>query len=257
MAVTFVHGVPETAAIWDPLLAELGREDAITLSPPGFGAPVPGGFGATSDDYLAWLTAGVENLAGAPHDLIGHDWGGIHVARLAAARPDLVRSWATDIAGTLDPGYVWHDLAQVWQTEGAGEELVAAMFSGPPGPRTEALVQAGMTEPAARSSAENLGPETGQCILALYRSARQPAMATWGQQLESAERLADAGDQRHRGPLHRRTRAGPPDGAAARRTGSRARRAQPLVDAARPGPGRQDHQGLPGQPAGLAARPCS
>jgi pimeloyl-ACP methyl ester carboxylesterase len=59
MAVIFVHGVPETAAIWHPLLAELGRDDAITLSPPGFGAPVPGGFGATSDDYLAWLTAEV------------------------------------------------------------------------------------------------------------------------------------------------------------------------------------------------------
>jgi len=188
MAVIFVHGVPETAAIWDPLLAELGREDTITLSPPGFGAPVPDGFGATSDDYLAWLIAEVENLVGGPHDLIGHDWGGGHVARLAAARPDLVRSWATDIAGPFNPGYVWHDLAQVWQTEGAGEELVAGMFSGPPEPRAEALVQAGMTEAAARSSAENLGPETGRCILALYRSARQPAMATWGQQLESAER---------------------------------------------------------------------
>src|SRR5690348_17445976 len=57
------------------------------------------------------------------HDLIGHDWGGGHVARLAAARPDLVRSWAMDIAGTFDPAYVWHDLAQVWQTEGAGEEF--------------------------------------------------------------------------------------------------------------------------------------
>ena len=45
MAVIFVHGVPETAAIWDPLLAGLGRDDAITLSPPGFGAPVPAGVG--------------------------------------------------------------------------------------------------------------------------------------------------------------------------------------------------------------------
>jgi pimeloyl-ACP methyl ester carboxylesterase len=188
MAVIFVHGVPETTAIWDPLLAELGRDDAVTLSPPGFGAPVPDGFGATCDDYLAWLTAEVEKLGGAPHDLVGHDWGGILVARLAAARPDLVRSLSMDIAGTLDPDYVWHDLAQVWQTEGAGEDFVGGMFSGPPEPRTEALVQAGMTEAAARASAENLGPETGQCVLALYRSARQPAMATFGQQLEAAER---------------------------------------------------------------------
>jgi pimeloyl-ACP methyl ester carboxylesterase len=188
VAVIFVHGVPETAAVWDLLLAELGRDDAVALSPPGFGAPVPAGFGATSDDYLAWLTAEVEKTGDGPHDLIGHDWGGGHAARLAAIRPDLVRSWATDIAGTLDPEYVWHELAQVWQTEGAGEEFVAGMFSGPPEPRAEALVQAGMTEAAARSSAEQLDQQTGQCILALYRSARQPAMATWGQQLEAAER---------------------------------------------------------------------
>ena len=188
MAVIFVHGVPETAAIWDPLLAGLGRDDAVTLSPPGFGAPVPDGFGGTSDDYLAWLAAEVEKLGGAPHDLVGHDWGGGHVARLATTRPDLVRSWVMDIAGTLDPDYVWHDLAQVWQAEGQGEELVGAMFSGPPEPRAEALVQAGMTEPAARASAGQLDQQTGRCILALYRSARQPAMATWGKQLEAAER---------------------------------------------------------------------
>ena len=27
MPVVFVHGVPETAAIWTPLIAELGRDD--------------------------------------------------------------------------------------------------------------------------------------------------------------------------------------------------------------------------------------
>jgi pimeloyl-ACP methyl ester carboxylesterase len=72
MPVVFVHGVPEVAAIWTPLLAELGRDDAITLSPPGFGAPVPDGFGATSDEYLAWLTGELAGISG-PVDLIGHD----------------------------------------------------------------------------------------------------------------------------------------------------------------------------------------
>ena len=109
--IVFVHGNPETAAIWDPLIAALcgpressnertmqfRREDVVALSPPGFGAPTPAGWAATSDDYLAWLIGEVEQLDG-PIDLVGHDWGGGHVQRLAATRPDLVRT-ADALAG--------------------------------------------------------------------------------------------------------------------------------------------------------------
>jgi len=48
--VVLVHGNPETAAIWQPLIEVLGIAGVETLSPPGFGAPVPDGFGATADD---------------------------------------------------------------------------------------------------------------------------------------------------------------------------------------------------------------
>lgn len=41
MPAVFVHGNPETDAVWTPLLAELGRDDVVRLSPPGFGAPLP------------------------------------------------------------------------------------------------------------------------------------------------------------------------------------------------------------------------
>ncbi len=70
----FVHGNPETPAIWGPLLAELQHPDVVTLSPPGFGAPVAEGFGATADEYVAWLASELEKQAG-PVDLVGHDWG--------------------------------------------------------------------------------------------------------------------------------------------------------------------------------------
>src|SRR4051812_918382 len=45
VTVILVHGVPETDAVWRPLRDALGRDDVMSLSPPGFGAPVPGGFG--------------------------------------------------------------------------------------------------------------------------------------------------------------------------------------------------------------------
>ena len=40
MPAVFVHGNPESAAIWDELFTHLQRKDVVTLSPPGFGAPV-------------------------------------------------------------------------------------------------------------------------------------------------------------------------------------------------------------------------
>jgi pimeloyl-ACP methyl ester carboxylesterase len=52
LPAVFVHGNPETAAVWDELFAHLLRKDIVALSPPGFGAPVPEGFDATSDAYL-------------------------------------------------------------------------------------------------------------------------------------------------------------------------------------------------------------
>jgi pimeloyl-ACP methyl ester carboxylesterase len=187
MPVVLVHGVPETAAIWDPMLAELERDDVITLSPPGFGAPAPGGFGATSDDYVTWLAGELEQLSG-PIDLVGHDWGGGHAARLATARPDLIRSWCIDIAGVFDPGYIWHDLAQIWQTPGKGEELISYTNAVPLAERAAQLEAVGMTPAAAQACAAAAGPDMGRCILALYRSARQPIMATWGREFEQAER---------------------------------------------------------------------
>jgi hypothetical protein len=41
MTALFVSGNPETDAVWFPLLAELGLDDAVTLCPPPFGAPIP------------------------------------------------------------------------------------------------------------------------------------------------------------------------------------------------------------------------
>jgi pimeloyl-ACP methyl ester carboxylesterase len=185
MTVALVHGNPETAAIWDELRAHLGRVDVVCLSPPGFGAPAPAGFGATSDDYVAWLAREVEKLPG-PVDVVGHDWGGGHVMRLACERPDLIRSWTTDIAGGFDPEYVWHDFAQVWQTPGAGEAAVAAMMSAPRADRVAQLTGLGMSKAAAESCAAAANADMGRCILALYRSAAQPAMREFGKQLPKA-----------------------------------------------------------------------
>lgn len=185
MTVVFVHGNPETSAIWGPLTAVLGRDDVVLLSPPGFGAPLPDGFGATYPEYRDWLEGQLRTIEG-PIDLVGHDWGGGHVMNVVMRRPELVRSWATDVVGLFDADYVWHDMAQVWQTPGAGEELIANMMSGGVAGRTEMLVSLGFPADIAAAVAEHQNDDMATAILALYRSAAQPAMAEEGRALESA-----------------------------------------------------------------------
>ncbi len=133
----------------------------------------------------AGLAAELEAI-GEPVDLVGHDWGGGHVARLACSRPDLLRSWTMDIAGCFDAEYVWHDAAQAWQTPQIGEQAVAQMVATPTADRATQFRSLGMSEDAARRTAEAVNDDMGRCILALYRSAAQPAMRRWGEQLPKA-----------------------------------------------------------------------
>jgi pimeloyl-ACP methyl ester carboxylesterase len=175
MTVVLVHGNPETAAIWGPLLTELGRDDVVCLSPPGFGAPLPDDFPATYLAYRDWLAEQLSQFD-EPVDLVGHDWGGGHVLAVAMQHPQLIRSWVSDVVGLLDEDYVWHDLALVWQTPGEGEQLVDVMNSGPLEQRAEQLAGLGIPLDVATELAAAGGPEMGRAILALYRSAAQPAM---------------------------------------------------------------------------------
>lgn len=182
----FVHGNPETAAIWRPLLSRLDRSDVDTLSPPGFGAPCPASFGATVHDYAEWL-AGELAKRDEPVDLVGHDWGAGHVIRVVMRRPELVRSWVIDLAGCFAPDYVWHDMAQVWRTPGAGEDAVAGLVAMPLEQRATLYQSMGMTPPElATEVAEATDDTMGRCILALYRSATPAVMATVGEEMTRA-----------------------------------------------------------------------
>ena len=185
MTIVLVHGNPETAAIWDPLVDALGRTDVVRLSPPGFGAPMDDGFPGTYLAYRDWLEDALERFD-EPVDVVGHDWGGGHVMNVVMHRPELVRSWVSDAVGLFDADYVWHDLALIWQTPGEGEQFVQTMLDGTVGDRAERLAALGIPIDIATSIASAQGPGMGRAILSLYRSASQPAMAQAGLSLENA-----------------------------------------------------------------------
>ncbi len=190
MTKAFVHGNPETSAVWLPLveaLNERGVDDIVLLSPPGFGAPVPEGFDPVPASYVEWLKTEVDGIDG-PVDIVGHDWGAGHVMGLMAAHPDSVRSWATDCIALVHPDYQWHDMAQVWQTEDAGEEAIAGMLGTSPEEKAGLYEALGLRADIAASMAQADGDAMGTCILRLYRAAAQPTMSELGQRLIAAER---------------------------------------------------------------------
>ena len=182
----FVHGVPERAAIWDDLRSHLGRDDHIAVALPGFEAPVPDGFTCTMDDYAGWLTAGVEAVAAqrGPVDMVGHDWGGLLALRVASTRPDVLRSWCSDYAALFDPATSWHTVATIWQTKGAGEDLMAGAEAASQADREAIAV--GLGVPSDRAHLCALGdPTMDAAILRLYRSATD-ITTTWGPAVDAA-----------------------------------------------------------------------
>ena len=172
MPAVFVHGVPETPALWDPMFAHLERSDVVTVQLPGFGCPRPDGFGAAKEDYVAWLIAELEaQQEHGPVDLVGHDWGGGLTVRVVSTRPDLVRSWVTDAAGLGDPEFEWHDFAKIWQKPGEGEEFFAQQLAQPVDERASVFEMFGVPHDDAVTLAGWIDETMVGCILDLYRSA--------------------------------------------------------------------------------------
>jgi pimeloyl-ACP methyl ester carboxylesterase len=206
MPAVLVHGVPDTHHLWDGVRSHLSRKDIIAPDMPDFGNDAPEGFGNTKEEYLDWLIGEVEAV-GEPVDIVGHDWGALLVERLVSVRPDFVRTWVAG-AGAIDENYTWHQIAQMWQTPGMGEQVMEGFT---PEAIVAAFVADGMPEEIARDIASRIDDRMKAAILPLYRSAvnvgkewgpdidkmsARPGMLIWGATdqymgLEFAQRMSE------------------------------------------------------------------
>lgn len=180
----FVHGVPETSAIWTPVLAELaelGHDDLVRLSPP---VSVPwsrtGSRPPSTAIAVGWPGAGPLRRSGRSRrprlrrwarDQRGDGASG-PAAQLGHRRPRRVRaglrlaSPGADLADTRD-----------------GEEAIAQLVGAPVAARAAALVDLGIPEPTAGEVVAGQDERMGEAILSLYRSAVQPVLAHRGRNL--------------------------------------------------------------------------
>lgn len=176
MSVLFFHGVPDTPAVWQPLIEALGLSDADYRAPalPGFGRALPAGFTPSKEAYLDWMITQIgaaASAAGEPVHIVAHDWGALLASRAISLRPELVKSWA--LSGAVpDPDYKWHVTARRWQTPLVGELMMKLTT---PDRLASALTKAGLPEDIAAHETSVWDKRMRQCILALYRSARNVA----------------------------------------------------------------------------------
>jgi pimeloyl-ACP methyl ester carboxylesterase len=175
--IVFLHGVPETAALWEKVRGQLAAE-SLALSLPGFGCPRPAGFGATKDDYVDWVIEQLDQLGG-PVDLVGHDWGAGLTYRVATAYGNRLRSWVADLANIMHPDYQWHNFARIWQTPGKGEAFFEQQNAAPAEARAGIFESFGVDHDDAVALAGGLDETMAGCILDLYRSATPNPYADW------------------------------------------------------------------------------
>ena len=168
----FLHGVPDTPAMWGPAIAALGLGEDQVRAPamPGFSCDIPDGFACTKEAYVDWFIAELEaaHAQDGPSDVVGHDWGALITVRAASLRPDLFRTWT--VANALPHiDYKWHTMARRWQTPVIGELIMALAR---PGALAKGLAAAGLPAELAKEEAGHWTPDMKRAILTLYRSAK-------------------------------------------------------------------------------------
>ena len=175
MTVVFVHGVPNTAAVWDPVRSLLTDHNTIALKMPGFGCDGPADFSATRYAYRDWLIKQLEAMH-EPVDLVGHDQGSVISQGVILARPDLVNSWTLG-GGVCAAEFLWHPQARIWQTSELGEQWRDHFLGLEMDARAAILAAAGVPQIDAERVAAEMDRRMLDHILPLYRS--EPYLEDW------------------------------------------------------------------------------
>jgi len=124
-----LHGVPDSAAIWAPVMAGIEQHYRCHAPDlPGFyRSDIPQDFQFNLDHYADFIDQLVTALElKTPLTLVMHDWGGLFGMLWACKYPHKVKR----IVGgdfPFHPTYRWHAWARVWRTPILGELSMALM----------------------------------------------------------------------------------------------------------------------------------
>src|SRR5215210_4392072 len=121
----YLHGVPNSSAMWAPFLDRTGGT-AVDL--PGFGdSGKPADFPYSIPGYAGFLERFVAELGLERLTLVMHDWGSVGLA-LAQRRPELIERIVLIAGVPFVPGYSWHRTARAWRLPLIGEMTMGFTF---------------------------------------------------------------------------------------------------------------------------------
>lgn len=178
----FLHGVPDTAELWQPVID--GVVDRYQCFAPDFQgihrSAVNPGFDYSGDGYADWVEALVAALGiTQPITLVVHDWGGLIGLAWACKYPQRVARIVA-MNTVFDADYRWHAWARIWRTPLLGELSMALM--------NKPLMLRELRRGSRRLSAAQLDAvwrgaparrSARAVILKLYRSADPRELGVW------------------------------------------------------------------------------
>jgi pimeloyl-ACP methyl ester carboxylesterase len=182
--VLYLHGVPDSGALWEPFLARTG---GIAPDMPGFGRSAKRADLAYDIPFFGdWLEGFLDHLGLDRVRLVVHDWGAGFGLPWAQRRPDRVERLVVIDPVPLFDDYRWHWLARLWRRRVVGELAVGSLTR--PGLRLASRLATPRKGPMPDAwidrVADDLDQGTQRAILRLYRSADPGVLGAHGANLQ-------------------------------------------------------------------------
>lgn len=187
--VLFLHGNPDSAALWHRVVARLGdRVRWIAIDLPDFGrSRAAADFDPTFAGLGRFVDAVVEALGvDGPLGVVAHDYGGAFAMAWAALHPEKARRLVAINHPFFVGDYRWHRWARIWRTPLLGELSTVPMGWWPIFSRSLRSGARALPEEHVREAFAAFTPATRRMILRLYRAADPAAFRRWEPRMRAA-----------------------------------------------------------------------
>jgi pimeloyl-ACP methyl ester carboxylesterase len=180
--VLFLHGNPDSADIWNDVIAHLeGRFRCIAIDLPGFGRSGAAPRFDCSFANLGRFTGEVVTALAIsePITVVAHDYGGAFAMAWAATEPTRVSRLLVINHPFFVADYPWHLWARIWRTPLLGELSTLVMDWWPVFYKALKTGSKKLSDAYIRQAYSLMTSATKKMILRLYRAADPEQFRLW------------------------------------------------------------------------------